>query len=134
MTLRTITFDPAEWQVVPKNPVPAMIESGANEVIAPLPTARAVYIAMLATAPEPPAQEPGTAAEIEALRTEVERLRADAERYRWLTENCLHSFSMTQDEPGEHTLVFEWRQSQLSEAGWSIHDAIDAAMEASNAG
>lgn len=62
MTIRTITFDTSEWQVVPKNPVPAMIESGANEVISPLPTAGAkagaVYIAMLAAAPEPPAQQP----------------------------------------------------------------------------
>lgn len=62
MTIHTITFDDEQWQVVPKNPVPAMIESGANEVIAPLPTAGAkagaVYIAMLAAAPEPPAQDP----------------------------------------------------------------------------
>ena len=62
MTIRTTTFDDEQWQVVPKNPAPAMIESGANEVISPLPTAGAkagaVYIAMLAAAPEPPAQQP----------------------------------------------------------------------------
>src|SRR5690606_17811290 len=74
------------------------------------------------------------AAREKALRAEVGRLRADAARYRWLTENCLRSFSMTHDEPAEHALAFEWQQSQLSEAGWSIHDAIDAAMEATNAG
>lgn len=33
MAKRTVQYDDAEWQVAPKNPVPAMIESGANEVI-----------------------------------------------------------------------------------------------------
>lgn len=65
---------------------------------------------------------------------QLRRMAEDARRYRWLTENCLHSFSMTQEEPAGHTLVFEWCQASLDEAGWSIHDAIDAAIAEWEAG
>ena len=66
MTLRTITFDDAEWQVVPREPTERMIlelmavglrnAEYANEG----PTAKEIaqgYACMLSVAPEPPAQQ-----------------------------------------------------------------------------
>lgn len=55
--------------------------------------------------------------ENEALRTEVERLRADARRYQWLRD---------QELPDVMDL---WHQHPAR-----VDAAIDAAMEASNAG
>lgn len=52
MTLRTITYDDAEWQVVPREPNEAMVRAG----LAASFTANK-YLAMLAAAPEPPAQQ-----------------------------------------------------------------------------
>lgn len=63
--------------------------------------------------------------EIEALRAEVERLRADAERYRWLRE------ALESDDINALSAI----TSQLApESADGFDAAIDAAMEATNAG
>lgn len=52
---------PAQYAIVPIVPTPEMLEAGATERVSPLPTAihscRAIYTAMLGSAPTPPAQE-----------------------------------------------------------------------------
>ena len=66
MTLRTIRFDDEQWQVVPREPTPEMLrgqvdrsnwngKTGEQRTVA-------IYKAILAVAPEPPAQEPEPAA------------------------------------------------------------------------
>lgn len=81
MTLRTITFDDEQWQVVPREPTERMIlelmavglrnAEYANEG----PTAKEIaqgYACMCSVAPEPPAQQPMTAEQVADL---VARLR-----------------------------------------------------------
>ena len=53
MTIRTITFDDEQWQVVPKKMAPVMWHAAiaAHDAIG-------AWVAALAVAPEPPAQEP----------------------------------------------------------------------------
>ncbi len=82
-------------------------------------------------APEPPAQEPGTAAEIEALRAECERLRADAERYRFLAERCR---STSEHWGGRWSVVIDGPAPASHNSKDDFDAAIDKAMEASNAG
>lgn len=62
MTLRTIRFDDAEWQVVPKKMAPVMWHAAiaAHDAID-------AWSAALANAPEPPAQQPLTDEEAKAL-------------------------------------------------------------------
>lgn len=102
MTLRTITFDDEQWQVVPREPTERMIlelmavglrnAEYANEG----PTAKEIaqgYACMCSVAPEPPAQQPMGAEQIASacytyrhdfgLLPEVERHLLMAEARRW---------------------------------------------------
>lgn len=77
MTLRTIRYDDSEWQVVPREPNGQMESAGGHSNSewlndnAPIGESRyampmrSVWRAMLAAAPEPPAQEPMTYEEID---------------------------------------------------------------------
>lgn len=88
MTLRTITFDDEQWQVVPKKMTPVMWHAAiaAHDAIG-------AWAAALANAPEPPAQQPMTAEQIASacvtyrhdfgLLPEVERHLLMAEARRW---------------------------------------------------
>lgn len=66
MTLRTITFDDEQWRVVPREPTEDMLLRGYSALMAwDARTGddygiREVFLAMLAAAPEPPAQQPVT--------------------------------------------------------------------------
>src|SRR5690606_19829556 len=88
MTLRTITFDDEQWQVVPKRMTDRMWGAGIC-----CGAAEQRWSAMLAGAPEPPAQEPMTAEQVASacvtyrhdfgLLPEVERHLLMAEARRW---------------------------------------------------
>lgn len=64
MTTRTITFDDEQWRVVPREPTEDMLLRGYSALMAwDARTGddygiREVFLAMLAAAPEPPAQQP----------------------------------------------------------------------------
>ena len=68
MTLRTITYDDEQWQVVPKKPAAGQVAAGMLHTMSALcedemvgrGRAIAAYMDMLVAAPEPPAQEPMT--------------------------------------------------------------------------
>lgn len=75
MTLRTITFDPAEWQVVPKK----LTDSMRMEMfeVPHYDGEQSAWEGILAAAPEPPAQEPMT--DVEAFKR-VMKLHGDTIR------------------------------------------------------
>ena len=65
MTLRTITFDDEQWQVVPKRPTTGQVAAGmlhghSDDTTTNRGLAYAIYDDMLHAAPEPPAQQPMT--------------------------------------------------------------------------
>lgn len=69
--------------------------------------------------------------ENEALRTEVERLRADAERYRFLAKRCR---STSEHWGGRWSVVIDGPAPASHNSEDDFDAAIDAAMEATNAG
>ncbi len=62
MTIRTIRYDDAEWQVVPRKLTKPM-----DDATRYVETAEEAWAAQLRVAPEPPAQQPLTDEEAEAL-------------------------------------------------------------------
>lgn len=65
---------------------------------------------------------------------EVERLKADAARYRYLRDHCSWHYPMTQEQPAEWSIDWEFQQSTPDEAYgsfdiWIDRDMADQAMD-----
>lgn len=71
------------------------------------------------------------AEEVRRLRAENERLRADAERYRFLAKRCR---STSEHWGGRWSVVIDGPAPASHNSEDDFDAAIDAAMEASNAG
>lgn len=96
MTLRTIRFDDAEWQLVPKKATRYQVVVGAThsssgDYMVARGQAIAIYDDMLAAAPEPP-EQPGPAPDLAIMITRLVRQLRKAEPaggYQRLTDEAM---------------------------------------------
>lgn len=104
MTIRTITFDDEQWQVVPKDATDEMLAATSWPGCAATD-----YAHMLAAAPEPPAQQramiPPGMWEFDALIDFIHEHGADSEGVKGMAERLVSAFMPPAQQPLQHGMA-----------------------------